>query len=113
MQNNGQWVSIIEYAQLEKISISTIRRAIKSGTVIYKEEKGKYFVLTSKNIDPKNKEVELTRLKIENEFLKRENRRLNEELSDLKMLLSVYEFQESSKGLVFELPPLPSISLEN
>ena len=38
------WLDIVEYAQLMKVSISTVRRAIKANKVKFKLQDGKYFV---------------------------------------------------------------------
>ena len=103
MNQDGIWLSILDYANVKKTSISTIRRSIKSGHVKYKEENGKYFIWT-KEIALQKEELSL---KMENEFLKRRNRELEEEINDLKMLLQVYESNLQQKTL----PPLPEIEL--
>ena len=101
MNQEGIWLSILDYAAVKKTSISTIRRAIKAGHVKHKEENGKYFIWT-REITVQKEELSL---KLENEFLKKRNRELEEELNDLKMLLQVYESNITSQ----ELPPLPEI----
>jgi cell division protein FtsB len=98
MNQEGIWLSILDYANVKKTSISTIRRSIKSGHIKYKEENGKYFIWT-KEINLQK--IELS-MKLENEILKKRNREIEEELNDLKMLLTVYESQST-------LPPLPEI----
>lgn len=98
MNQEGIWLSILDYANVKKTSISTIRRSIKSGHIRYKEENGKYFIWT-KEINLQKTELSM---KLENEFLKKRNREIEEELNDLKMLLTVYESQST-------LPPLPEI----
>jgi hypothetical protein len=103
MNQDGIWLSILDYANVKKTSISTIRRSIKAGHVKYKEENGKYFIWT-KEIAVER--VELS-LKMENEFLKRRNRELEEEINDLKMLLQVYECNLQR----YKLPPLPEVEL--
>jgi cell division protein FtsB len=104
MNQDGIWLSILDYAGLKKISISTIRRSIKAGHVKYKEENGKYFIWTNKIIN----KVDAS-LKIEMEILKSENRKLQEEIDDLKTLLQAYEFQNLN---TFEtLPYLPEVEL--
>ncbi|MBC7713331.1 MAG: hypothetical protein H7177_08330 [Rhizobacter sp.] len=103
MNQEGIWLSILDYANVKKTSISTIRRAIKSGHVKYKEENGKYLIWT-KEITVQKEELSL---KLENEFLKKRNRELEEEVNDLKMLLQVYENSNSFESL----PPLPEIEL--
>lgn len=102
MNQDGIWLSILDYANVKKISISTIRRSIKSGHLKHKEENGKYFIWM-KDLTAQKEELSL---KLENEFLKRRNRELEEELNDVKMLLQVYEGMTMA-----ELPPLPEIEL--
>lgn len=104
MNQEGIWLSILEYASAKKTSISTIRRSIKAGHLKYREEKGKYFIWTNRIA---GKEDAL--LKAEIESLRKENRKLQEEISDLKTLLSAYEFQGAN---TFEsLPYLPEVEL--
>ena len=103
MNQDGIWLSILDYANVKKTSISTIRRSIKAGHLKYKVDNGKYFIWTKEIAVEK---IELS-LKLENEFLKKRNRELEEEINDLKMLMQVYE---SSFGKE-QLPPLPEIML--
>lgn len=103
MNQEGIWLSILDYANVKKVSISTIRRSIKSGHIKYKEDNGKYFIWT-KEIAVQKEELAL---KLEVEFLKKRNRELEEEINDLKMLLSVYEHNAQAETL----PPLPEIEL--
>ena len=102
MNQDGIWLSILDYASAKKISISTIRRSIKAGHVKFKEENGKYFIWM-KDLSAQKEELAKN---LETEFLKRRNRELEEEINDLKMLLQVYEGMNRD-----ELPPLPEIEL--
>ncbi|MBY0413020.1 MAG: hypothetical protein K2Q18_02590, partial [Bdellovibrionales bacterium] len=95
MNQDGIWLSILDYANVKKTSISTIRRSIKAGHVKYKEENGKYLIWT-KDLTLQKEELSL---KLEVEFLKRRNRELAEEVNDLKMLLQVYESGLSTSAL--------------
>ena len=110
MHQDEIWLSVLDYANAKKISISTIRRSIKAGHVKYKEENGKYFIWTKEIKNESNKSLSEEKaelaLKLEIEFLKKINRELSEELNDYKMLLSVYENNTNSI-----LPPLPEIGL--
>jgi hypothetical protein len=109
MNQDGIWLSILDYANAKKTSISTIRRSIKAGHVKYREENGKYFIWTKEiKTDIENEKLELAQ-KLEIEFLKRRNRELQEEIDDLKMLLTVYETQSASATIDVELPPLPEM----
>jgi cell division protein FtsB len=104
MNQDGIWLSILDYANIKRISISTIRRSIKAGHVKYKEENGKYFLWTNRNVD----KAQHTSM-FEFEALKAENKKLIEEITDLKTLLSAYEYQKIN---AFEaLPHLPEIEL--
>jgi cell division protein FtsB len=109
MNQDGIWLSILDYASVKKTSISTIRRSIKAGHVKYREENGKYFIWTKEqSIENANLIHEKNELaaKLENEYLKKQNRELQEEINDLKMLLAVYEITSSTS-----LPPIPDRSL--
>ncbi len=104
MNQDGIWLSILDYANAKKTSISTIRRAIKAGHVKHREENGKYLIWNKEiKVDLANEKNELA-MKLEIELLKRKNRDLHEEINDLKMLLSVYETSPQ-----LELPPIPDI----
>lgn len=98
----GKWLSIIEYANYKKKSISTVRRYIKANRVKFREEQGKYFIFC-KNYVERNQSDESMELKLENIRLKKENRALLEEISELKMLVDLYE------GSKTQSKPLPSI----
>lgn len=104
MNQDGIWLSILDYANVKKLSISTIRRLIKANHVKYKEENGKYLIWT-KEANVQNEE---NNLKFSIEALKKKNRELEEEINDLKMLLQVYESMSVSKS---HLPPLPELGL--
>ena len=106
MNQDGIWLTILEYATAKSTSISTIRRAIKSGHIKYREDSGKYYIW-SKEIKSNSSILssDLTQ-KIELESLKKKNRDLQEEINDLKMLLNVYENQNN-----LELPSVPEMDV--
>lgn len=106
MNQDGIWLSILDYATAKKTSISTIRRSIKAGHLKHREENGKYFIWTKEIINEYSSEKIQLSQSLELEFLKRQNRELLEEVNDLKMLLAVYENEHRLK-----LPPLPEIEL--
>lgn len=101
MDQDGVWLPILEYANVKNVSISTVRRGIKSGRFKYREESGKYLIWTRLDQSKKNSEYLL-----ENELLKKENKQLKEEMEDLKMLLSIYEKNNTNSHWDIT-PPLP------
>lgn len=105
---DGKWLSILEFAAYKKKSISTVRRYIKANRVKHKEENGKYYIWT-KNFSNAATEEEKNQVEVrfENERLKKENRVLREELSELRMLVSIYESENAIKSSIPELPDLP------
>lgn len=109
---DGVWLSILDYSQYKKVSISTIRRHIKSNIVKSKEVDGKYYIYVSdiEKVSLKG-EGELLRLKLDLEFYKQELKKLQEENNELKMLVDLYE-SKSSMYQSTDLPPeLPVLSL--
>ncbi len=110
----GVWLSILDYSQYKKVSISTIRRHIKSNILKTKEVDGKYFIYVPdvEKVSIKE-EGEILRLKLEIEFLKHEMKRLQEDNNELKMLVELYEHNnKSNMRMNSDLPPeLPSLPL--
>jgi len=43
-EGNGQWLPLIEYSIKSGVSLSTIRRKIKSNSIPFRLEKGKYLI---------------------------------------------------------------------
>ena len=123
MNKSGVWLSIMEYATLRGVSISTVRRSIKSRRVISKKEKGKFFIFTETESSNKESHRESNEhgyerkpnpYKVENELLKSKLKKLEEENNDLKMLIQLYEkenktsfktSQTSSSNKSFSRPP--------
>lgn len=117
----SSWLPITEYAVKNRLSVSTIRRKIKNKELQHKQENGKYFVLddgqtavtnicTNKAKDlyssvdevlefAENSIQEITKLNKEiiNEketminMQKKKIQNLEEELSELKMLINILE----------------------
>lgn len=105
MEQEGIWLSITEYSAARGVSVSSIRRYIKSSRVKYKLVDGKYYLLVSDKLGgviAKAGEQEFMLLKEENKRLWKEVQRLREEIAENKMLISVYESSQ------LELPPLPN-----
>lgn len=45
-EGNGQWLPLIEYSIKSGVSLSTIRRKIKSNSIPFRLEKGKYLIFS-------------------------------------------------------------------
>jgi hypothetical protein len=106
---DGVWLSITDYSSYKKVSISTIRRHIKSNLLKYREENGKYFIYvpSAERIRVREDEV-LLKVRLENELLKTQVRQLREENNELRMLVDIYEKQTKLSRV--ETPPeLPQI----
>lgn len=102
---DGKWLSILEYANYKNKSISTVRRYIKAERVKFREDNGKYLIWaknfnTHKTVD--EKATLENRLEIER--LKKENRDLKIELSEVKMLIELYETGHMLPKILPETP---------
>lgn len=105
----GVWLSITDYSLYKKVSISTIRRHIKTNILKHKEEDGKYFIYVPSSERVKLKEdEELLRIKLENELLKTQLRQMREENNELRMLVDLYEKKTSDTMKLVEPPELPN-----
>lgn len=107
----GIWLPITDYSLYKKVSISTIRRHIKSNILKYREENGKYFIYVPSSERVKFKEEEETlKIKLENELLKSQVRQLREENNELRMLVDLYESTQTESPAFREQPPeLPKL----
>ncbi|MBC7386412.1 MAG: hypothetical protein H7301_09675 [Cryobacterium sp.] len=95
------WMPLMEYAMKTGVSLSTLRRYIKSGKVQYKSESGKYLILckdpaetsfSQQLIDfDRDSSEPLGIQSTELEKLEGDLRKAQEEISELKMLVAIYE----------------------
>lgn len=100
---DGIWLTITDYSNYKKVSISTIRRHIKSNLLKFKEEGGKYFIyVRSAEKLKSNEQEDILRARLENELLKSQIRQLREENDGLRMLVDIYEKRGDTT-----LPELP------
>ena len=105
---DGVWLSITDYSLYKKVSISTIRRHIKTNILKHREEDGKYFIYVASSDRVKLKEEEeILRIKLENELYKSQIRQLREENTGLRMLVEIYENKSSDVYRSVEPPELP------
>lgn len=78
----AKWLSLIEYSIKNNISLSTLRRHIKTDKVIYRMHSGKYFILDES--EPK-------------EPLESQLQKARKEITELKMLVEIYEEKFNTK----------------
>lgn len=101
INQNGKWLSIVEYSLYRNISVSSVRRYIKSDKVQCRLIKGKYYVwatnyykkLADQNTQDQNGDLAL---------LLEQNNQLKEENQELKMLVQLYERRQNDH---VETPP--------
>ncbi|OUR92926.1 hypothetical protein A9Q84_20670 [Halobacteriovorax marinus] len=112
MEDNGIWLSILEYAQLRDLSISTVRRYIKAERVKFKKENGKFLISISTENYMRNKqnsastEGETLKLKFRVQELELQVKTIKLENDELKMLVNLYENNKVENNI------LPAIPLE-
>ena len=83
----GCWVPILEYAAAEGVSLSTLRRHIKSNKIPHRMENGRYLVWS-----PESNETTALRNRVAE--LEKRIIQASETISELKMLVSLYEEQQ-------------------
>jgi DNA-binding transcriptional MerR regulator len=113
---NGLWLTINEYSNYRGISISTIRRYIKAKSVQYKLENRKYFIYVSKEQYERRNGQKSIKESTENivelyekiATLEKKLQAVQEENSELKMLVELYEGQMSLNKPP-EIPEIPLI----
>lgn len=102
----GVWLSINDYSRYKNVSVSTIRRHIKNNILRHKEENGKYFIYVhSIEKVQLREEEEVMRLKLELELLRSSLRHLQEENNELRMLVDLYESQQTKRVPSKDHPP--------
>jgi hypothetical protein len=107
LEQETDWISLMDYASEYGVSLSTLRRHIKSGKVKYKVENGRYLLRSpfAKGIVPAPRaESQRAPLPastdasaVEIRDLKSRLQRAQEEISELKMLVALYEEQLTPK----------------
>ena len=85
-----EWVPLLDYAVNHGVSLSTLRRYIKSGKVQYRIEDGRYLLLQKSEDTIRTREP----TKLESDLM-----RAQEEITELKMLVALYEEKISSTSL--------------
>lgn len=88
------WLPLLDYAVINGLSTSTLRRYIKAKKVNFKIEKGRYLILSEKNAAKKwDAEATQDSISVFTRTRELEDRvkQLEEQNSELKMLVALYE----------------------
>lgn len=99
MSTEPRWLSIMDYAVKNDVSLSTIRRYIKSNKIHYRMEHGKYFLrdeappagIFSGADASMSAAASSALLEDRVEALERRFNDALEQISELKMLVAIYE----------------------
>jgi len=94
-----KWLPILDYAHESGKSISTLRRYIKAAKVEYKLEDGKYFILHRGPLNNSPKKTDSNDLSLKEKLREKED-----EISELKMLVKLYEKKLNKSDAPPELP---------
>jgi hypothetical protein len=81
------WIPLVEYAHKKGISLSTLRRHIKSGKIPYKTDQGRYLLFDDSDAKAQAHAKPTPSL----ESLQLELQRAREEVAELKTLIAFYE----------------------
>ncbi|NBX75428.1 MAG: hypothetical protein EBQ92_02655 [Proteobacteria bacterium] len=94
----GQWLPLIEYSIKSGVSLSTIRRKIKSNSIQFKLEKGKYLILfevpmTDRAERPNSQMHSVSSEEAQDTIQKQKAkiRQLEQELNEMALLVQVLE----------------------
>jgi len=102
MELGGQWLSLMEYATRNDVSLSTLRRHIKACKVQYKTENGRYFIWDDQPAAISGRPLQLQPAVAAPardqtlEELKHQLQKAREEIAELKTLVAFYEDQSES-----------------
>lgn len=94
LMQQENWLPLLDYAVINGLSTSTLRRYIKAKKVNFKIEKGRYLILSEKNAAKKwDAEATQDSISVFTRTRELEDRvkQLEEQNSELKMLVALYE----------------------
>lgn len=92
MESSGQWLSLMEYAMQNDVSLSTLRRHIKAQKVRYRSENGRYFIWQSS----------APQIRTEGSSeLQKQLQKAQKEIAELKTLVAFYEDLNKSPNASF------------
>jgi hypothetical protein len=84
MAQTAEWIPLMDYAIKNGVSLSTLRRHIKSNKIAYKLENGKYFL-------PDDEPTLMSNSTSTVEKLTLDLQKAQEEIVELKTLIAFYE----------------------
>ena len=88
------WIPLVEFSVQKGISLSTLRRYIKSNKIAWKLIEGRYLVMDDGSfVAPRNPTNEVNQKDVESRMRSLESSLMaaNEEIAELKTLLAFYE----------------------
>lgn len=99
MNYMSEWIPLMDYAVKKGVSLSTLRRHIKSNKVEYRVENGRYLLLdeggngsASHSMHAPSRNGAATQsVQSKLQKLERDLQRAQEEIAELKMLIALYE----------------------
>lgn len=93
----SQWLPLVDYAVKKGVSLSTLRRQIKSNRVQHRLDKGKYFILDTEEKHDAflslRGQDDVSALRDRVRDLEKALQKAREENSELKTLIALYEEQ--------------------
>lgn len=93
----SQWLPLVDYAVKKGVSLSTLRRQIKSNRVQHRLDKGKYFILDNEEKSDMFASMlskdDASALRDRVRDLEKALQKAREENSELKTLIALYEEQ--------------------
>jgi hypothetical protein len=93
LSTGGQWVPLIDFAVKRGVSLSTLRRYIKQGKVVFRVEHGRYLLCD----DGRFPRAKVHPLQTQVSKLEVELQKAQEEIAELKTLIAFYEDQRPSR----------------
>jgi hypothetical protein len=93
-QDEHNWIPLVEFSVQKGISLSTLRRYIKSNKIAWKLIEGRYLVMDDGSfVAPRNHPNEVIHKDVESRMKNLESSLMaaNEEIAELKTLLAFYE----------------------
>ncbi|MFN7685598.1 MAG: hypothetical protein ACK5QT_09325 [Oligoflexia bacterium] len=89
----GEWLSLMEYATRNGVSLSTLRRQIKGGKIDSRMEAGRYLVWDSRDPSASPNKIHPEPQSSREAELESMLKKAREEIAELKTLLAFYEEQ--------------------